>query len=180
VTWEAISRDDDEAWGYWAMGGYHIFCGQHDRAIAAYHRALELNPNDADVINEYGSTLSAAGRAKEGVEMIRKAMRLNPHCPKWWLLGQGPVYFDARQYEDANATLESLHPLDTIGVQLYLAASHAALGNTNRARAAVARVIGFDPKATIRSCAPGFLDVYKETEDREHLRVNLLRAGLPE
>ena len=41
-------------------------------------------------------------------------------------------------------------------------------------------MIGFDPKAPIRSCAPGFLDVYKETKDREHLRENLLKAGLPE
>ena len=125
----AIARDDDEAWGHWALGGYHLFCGQHDRAIAAFQRALELNPNDADVINDFGPCLSCAGRAKEGVEMMRKAMRLNPHYPEWWLLVQGQVYFDARRYEDAIATLESLRTLDTIGVQLYLAASHAALGD---------------------------------------------------
>ena len=176
----SIARDDDEAWGHWALGGYHLFCGQHDRAVAAFQRALDLNPNDADVINDFGPCLSCAGRAKEGVEMIRKAMRLNPHYPEWWLLGQGQVYFDARRYEDAIATLGSLRTLDTIGVQLYLAASHAALGDTNRARASVARVIKFDQNASIRSCAPGFLDVYKETKDREHLRANLLKAGLPE
>ena len=101
--------------------------------------------------------------------MMRKAMRLNPHHPEWWLLGQGQVYFDARRYEDAIATLESLRTLDTIGVQLYLAASHAALGNAARARVAVARVIQFDKNASIRSCATGFLDVYKQAEDREHV-----------
>ncbi len=176
----AIERDDDEAWGHWAMGGYLVFCGQHDRAIAAYQRALELNPNDADVMNDFGFSLSCAGRSQEALDMMRKAMWLNPHHPEWWLVLLGPVYFDTRRYEDAIATLEALRTMDTIGVQLYLAASHAALGHMEEARSAIARVFGFDPKATIRSVSPGFLDVYKMANDREHLRVNLLKAGLPE
>ena len=44
----------------------------------------------------------------------------------------GPIYYDARRYEDAISTLEKLHSKDTIGVQLYLAASRAALGDTTR------------------------------------------------
>ena len=176
----AIARDDDEAWGHWSMAGYHMFCGQHDRAIASYERALELNPNDADVLNDFGQCLSYAGRAKDGVEMVRKAIRLNPHYPEYWTLQLGPIFFDAHQYREAIATLESLQTIDTIIVQIYLAASHAALGDADGARGAVTRVMRFDQNSTTRSLAPNFLDVYKEMEDREHLRVNLLKAGLPE
>ena len=176
----AIARDDDEAWGHWAMAGYHMFCGQHDRAIATYEKALELNPNDADVLNDFGQCLSYAGFAKEGIEAVRKAMRLNPHYPEYWVMQLGPIYFDARRYEDAIATLESLQTSDSICIQLYLAASHAALGHKDQARAAVTRLMGFDPKATVRSCGPVVLDPYKEENDREHLRENLLKAGLPE
>ena len=175
-----IACDDDEAWGHWAMAYCHLFSGQHDRAIAAYQRALELNPNDPDVMCEFGACLSYAGRAEEGVEMVRKAMRLNPHYPEWWLMTIGQIYHDARRYEDAIAALESSQKIDTIGNQLYLAASHAALGHDDRARAAVTRVMHFNPKAAIRSLAPSFLDVYKEADDREHLRANLLKAGLQE
>ncbi len=176
----AIEHDDDEAWGHWALGAYHILCSQHDRAIAAYQRALELNPNDAEVMSDFGCTLSFAGRAKEGLEMIDKAMRLNPHYPEYWATMQGYVYFDARRYEDAVAVLESLRKMDTIDVYLYLAASHAALGHMDEARAAVSRIFALDEKATIRRCAGVFLNVYKEDADREHLRVNLIKAGLPE
>ena len=176
----AIAHDDDEAYGHWAMGGYHFLCGQHDPAIAAYERALELNPNDADVLSDYGSLLSYAGRAREGLEMVRKAMRLNPHYPEWWLMILGPIYFDARRYEDAIATLESLRTIDTISVPLYLAASYAALGQIDHARVAIARAMHLDPKATIQSCGPAVLDLYKEADDREHLRENLLKAGLPQ
>lgn len=176
----AIAHDDDEAWGYWALGGYQIFRGEHDRAIATHERALELNPNDADVINDYGFCLSSAGRAEDGMAMMRKAMRLNPHFPEYWLMLQGSVYFDARRYEEAVSTLQSLDSIDTIGVQLYLAASHAALGQSDLARGAIARVKGFDPDATLRSCAANTVDVYKEARDREHIRKHLLAAGLPE
>jgi adenylate cyclase len=162
------------------LGGYHILCSQHDRAIAACQRALELNPNDAEVMSDFGCTLSFAGRAKEGLEMIGKAMRLNPHYPEYWVTMQGYVYFDARRYEDAVAVLESLRKMDTIDVYLYLAASHAALGHMDEARAAVSRIFALDDNATIRRCAGVFLNVYKEDADREHLRVNLIKAGLPE
>src|SRR6185295_14787097 len=110
----AVARDDDEAWGHWALAGYHLFGQQHDRAIAAYRKALELNPNDADVLNDFGQCLSFAGRAKEGVEIVRKAMRLNPHYPEYWVMQFGPILFAARQYEEAVTTLESLRLLDTI------------------------------------------------------------------
>ena len=180
----AIQHDDDEAWGYWALAGYHMFGGHHDRAISAYQRALELNPNDADVLNDFGQCLSFAGRAVEGVEVVHKAMRLNPHYPDYWIMQLGPIYFDARRYEDAVSTLEKLHSKlhskDTIGVQLYLAASHAALGHTDQARATMASVIRLDPLATLERLAPTFLAPYKNAPDRDHLRENLVKAGLPE
>ncbi len=37
----AVSRDDDESWGHWAIGAYNILVGQHDRAIASYRRAMD-------------------------------------------------------------------------------------------------------------------------------------------
>ena len=176
----ALARDDDEAWGHWALAGYHMLCTRYDRALAEYKKALELNPNDADVLNDLGMCLSYAGRAEEGIEMVRKAMRLNPHYPEYWVMQFGPIYFDARQYEEAIATLESLRSLDTIGVQLYLAASHAALGHADQARRAVARVIEFDPQATIRRRTVVGMAPYKDPEDLEHLRESLRKAGLPE
>jgi len=177
----AVARDDDEPWGYWAMAGYYLFCTQeHNRAVAAYDKALEINPNDADVLNDFGQCLSYAGRANEAVEVVRRAMRLNPHYPEYWVMQFGPILFDARHYEDSIATLGSLRSVDTISVQLYLAASYAALGQRDKARKAIDRVLQLDPKMTITRCSSPEISPYKDPNDLEHFRRHLREAGLPE
>ena len=77
-----------------------------------------------------------------------------------------------RDKGDAISTLEKLHSKDMIGVLLYLAASHAALGHTDQARATMASVIRLDPLATVKRLAPTFLAPYQNASDRDHLREN--------
>ncbi len=176
----AITRDDDEAWGHWAIGYNSLFIGQHERAIAGYRRALELNPNDPDIMNDFGLCLSCCGRSNEAVTAVQKAMQLNPHYPDWWLAAVGQVYFDARHYKEAIAALERAQAVKMTVNHLYLAASYAALDEMTRARAAIDNVRALDPAVTLSSIAFGFLDLYKKAADREHLRMNLAKAGLLE
>lgn len=176
----AITRDDDEAWGHWAIGYYSLFVRQHDRAIAGYQRALQLNPNDPDIMNDFGLCLSLCGRSSDAVAAVHKAMQLNPHFPDWWLTAVGQVYFDARLYKEAIAALERAQTVDMTVNHLYLAASHAAVGDIPRAEAWTARARALDPNVTLSSIALGFLDIYREAADREHLRMNLVKAGLLE
>jgi hypothetical protein len=114
------------------------------------------------IVNE---TLEGCGdRLKDGSQGLCASI-LNPQRPH------------ARRYEDAIATLEGLQTINTIGIHLYLAASRAALGQKDQARAELTRFFGFDPKDSIRSCEFDILGVYKQAEDREHFRQNLLKAG---
>ncbi len=178
---EAIQRDDDEPWGHWALGGYYMgYLAQHDRALSEYRKALELNPNDADVLTDFALTLSYAGQATEAIEWALKAMRLNPHAPEWYVMQLGQIYYDARQYEQATTTLESLRETDTILIQLCLAASHAALGHVGEAKKAIDRALQLDPQATLQRWASFEKAPYKDPKDLEHLRDGLRRAGLPE
>ncbi len=57
---EAIARDDGEAWGHWALGAAYLKLGQYDQAVAEYEKALELNPNDADVLAETSFLLASS------------------------------------------------------------------------------------------------------------------------
>jgi adenylate cyclase len=176
----AIERDDEEAWGHHAFAGYCMYKSQHCRAIAEFERALALNPNDADTIVDFALCLSYAGRSAQGLEMALKAMRLNPHHPEFYAMQLGQICFNDRRYEKAVDTLEGLRSMDTVLGHLYLAASHAALGHGDHARAAVKRVMDLDPQATIERWACPEMAPYKEAQDSTHFRENLRKAGLPE
>ena len=177
---KGVEQDDDESWAHWALAGYYWFASRHDLAFAAFDKALSLNSNDAEILMDYGLCLSYAGRAEEGLALAERGMRINPHFPEWFLIELGQIYFDARQYEKAVDTFDSLRKIETTLVHLYLAASHAALGNADAARASIARVLALDPKATLQRWTSKELAPYKYPEDVEHLRVNLEKAGLPE
>jgi adenylate cyclase len=176
---KAIQCEDEESWGHWALAGYYIFTMQHDRALAEFQRAIELNPNDADVLNDVGFCLSYAGRAEEALDSVHKAMRLNPHYPEWYSMQLGQIYFDARQYEEAVVTFENLRSLETVISRLYLAASHAALGHTDEAQKAIGRILELDPQATLQKWTNVKMAPYKDPKDLEHIRENLRKARLP-
>ena len=52
-----------------------------DRGVS---RALSLNPNDADLIAEYGDTLTYWGTPQEAITELKRAMKINPLYPDWY------------------------------------------------------------------------------------------------
>ena len=123
---------------------------------------------------------SYAGKAAEGLELARKAMRLNPHFPQWYVAQLGQIYFDARRYEEAVTAFKSLRNFDTIIACLYLAASHAQLGNVEEAHRAIARTLELDAGATLYKWGNVRMAPYKTAEDLDHFRDGLRKAGLLE
>jgi adenylate cyclase len=175
-----VEKDDGESWAHWALAGYYMFMSRHDLAFSEFEKAMELNPNDVEVQTDVGLCLSYAGRAEEGLESAHKAMRINPHYPEWFLMQLGQIYHDARQYEEAVATFEGFRSLETTVTCLYLAASHAALDQSSKAKEAIARVLELDPLATQEKWANVKLAPYADPNDLEHFRENLRKAGLPD
>ena len=107
-------------------------------------------------------------------------MRLNPHYPEYYAAQLGTIYFDARRYEEAVRTLESVRILDTPLMRVYLAASHAALGHDDLARSKVTRLLADEPTATVARYTSPALAPYRDDRDRQHLAQHLRSAGLPE
>jgi len=174
---EAIARDDGEAWGHWALGAAYLKLGSHDRAVAAYERALELNPNDADVLVESAWLLAYVGRAEEGIENARRAMRLNPRYPDWYLWALGVASYDAQRYEEAVTALEN-RKNPNLKSNLYLAAAYAQLGRQNEAQATVKKILADNPESSIERW--GLTQPYQNEAALNHYIDGLRKAGLPE
>ena len=144
----ALALDASDAWCHWVVGAVLLFQRQHERAAAAYQRALDLNPNDADVIAHHTMLLLYVGRIEDGLELIDRAMRLNPHCPWWyiWLLGWAELR--AERPEAAIAAIERIgSPIPECRV--VTVASLMALGRKDEARAEAVEVVRLAPDFTL-------------------------------
>jgi adenylate cyclase len=172
----AVDADPTEPWAYWALAYAHLYAGDHDQSLAAYEKALALNPNDADVLVEYGWTLAFAGRAEEGIRRMREALRLNPHYPEWYLNDLALGYLVAHDHEEAVAALSQIAS-PSRGDRLYLAAALARLGRLEEAREQVDEVLRRQPETTVN----GFVETrpFKREEDRAYFAESLQLAGLP-
>jgi len=148
----------------------------HDKAFYHQERALGLNPNDDLIVVQQGEILTWLGRPEEGIEWIRKAMRLNPYHPERFWSHLGRAYFAARRYDEAIKALQRINQPDQTHLAM-LAACHAALGAAAAAKASAQQVLKRAPDFSVAGHVA--TQHYKHDSDLEHYREALLKAGLP-
>ena len=81
---QALRCDDKEAISYFAIGRINMMLGDHDGAIAALRKSIELNPCFAQAYHGLGFALSLAGQLDESGEMTAKAITMSPRDPMLW------------------------------------------------------------------------------------------------
>jgi adenylate cyclase len=152
--------------------------GEHDAAIAAFERAMALNPNFMDW--RFAEVLVLAGEPERAVAAVQRHMRLDPFyaplAPGWL----GLAHYMLKQYAPALAPLRECAaqaPNARLG-RWGLAIAYAQLGKLEEARAEAAEVLRIYPKYTIGKAAR--LLPFKRPEDAEHFVDGLRKAGLPE
>ena len=88
------------------------------------------------------------------------------------------AYYQAKQYEEAIATLKPLVHLQWPSIHHRLAASYAQLGRLEEARAQATELQKLDPDFSIATFAE--TQSYKDPVDLDHYLEGLRKAGLPE
>ena len=129
------------------------------------------------IVVQQGELLTWLGRPEEGIDWIKKAMRLNPYHPERFWSHLGRAQYSARAYAEAMASFSKMTAPDS-SHHAFLAASSAQLGDGTAASAHAREVLARDPSFTAR----GFLSTlhYRQPSDAEHVREGLLKAGLPD
>jgi adenylate cyclase len=171
----AFALDDNDADVHRVLAAINI--SRDDLTKARHHqeRALALNPNYDLVVVQMGELLTWLGNAEEGIEWIRKAMRLNPHHPERFWSHLGRAHFVARQYPEAIEAFMRLSATDH-SHHAFLAASYAWLGDRTAAAAHVARIYVLDPEFDLEAFFATMH--YKDDADLQHLHEGLLKAGI--
>ncbi|WP_299690996.1 tetratricopeptide repeat protein [uncultured Tateyamaria sp.] len=170
----ALRLDPDDARGHAALGNACLYKRRHDESLAAYERAIQFNPNDADILAEMGHSASVYGEPKRAVELIGRAMRLNPFYPDWYLWHLGEAFFDMNDYEQAIRTLTQMR--DKTEAYRMLTASNALLGRMDEARRHAAQILETHPEFTLKHWENVPPD--RNPGPRDRLIEGLKKAGL--
>jgi adenylate cyclase len=179
---EAIRLDDRDEYSHWMLGGIlGQGLGYYDKAIAAYQRALELNPNFSLAYGSLGAVLALAGRADESILNLEICIKANPRDPSIFFrfAGLALAYFIKEDYARSREWAEKAVARKRewwLGHAL-LAISCAYLGENVEARAAVQEYLSVYPQAKVGNLPPLPL---KNADDAQRFYEGLRKAGLPE
>jgi TolB-like protein len=176
----AIALDDCDPWGHIALAYAAMMERRTDEALAAFRRAVSLNPNSAAAHSHLSRGFAFAGRDREAIEHGQEAIRLSPLDPEMALfLGAIAVahYTAGRYNEAAHYTTEALRLRPGFqGAQRLRCASLARAGRLDEARSFLATVRREQPDlslAWVRANVP-----YQTPELVERFIEGLRLAGV--
>jgi tetratricopeptide (TPR) repeat protein len=168
---------------YALEGVLHLIQGRHDAAVAAGEGAVARSPNHATNTALLGMILYNAGRPADAVRTFKRAMRLSPYYPAWFLEILGFSYLDVRQPGAALAAFGQYlerRPDSEHAAHAHVgrALAYQALDQEDAARAEVAKAIEADPKISLERFAR--LSLKKDRSGMTRGLAVLRRLGLPE
>ena len=172
----ALALDDNDSDVHRILAALNLNRDDHDKAVYHQERALVLNPNYDLVVVQQGELLTWLGRADEGIDWIRKAMRLNPYHPERFWGHLGRACYCAEKYAEAAEAFSRITRPDHTH-HAFLAAAFAQMGNAVAATAHAAEVLKREPKFSVAMYLA--TQHYKRDVDRKRHEAGLLLAGLP-
>ncbi|MGY8680882.1 adenylate/guanylate cyclase domain-containing protein [Bradyrhizobium sp. UFLA05-153] len=172
----ALALDDNDSDVHRILAALNLNRDDHDRATYHQERALALNPNYDLVVVQQGELLTWLGRPEEGVDWIKKAMRLNPYHPERFWSHLGRAYYCAEKYAEAAEAFSRITRPDHTH-HAFLAAIFAQMGNAVAAGAHAAEVLKREPAFSVANHLT--TQHYKREVDRQRYETGLRGAGLP-
>ena len=172
----ALALDDNDSDVHRILAAVNLTRDDHDKAAYHQERALALNPNYDLIVVQQGELLTWLGRPEEGIDWIRKAMRLNPYHPERFWNHLGRACFCAEKYAEAAEAFARITRPDHTH-HAFLAGVFAQMGNGVAAAAHAAEVVKREPGFTVAAYLA--TQHYKREVDRKRHESGLLKAGLP-
>lgn len=111
------------------------------KALAHLNTARRLQPGDPDVLADLASILPFDGRPKEALELIGRAMELNPAHPDWYYAASGVAFLLSGRPDQATRDLQKWSEANPSWhiPYLFLASAYGSSGQEHEAQKAIMR-----------------------------------------
>jgi TolB-like protein/Tfp pilus assembly protein PilF len=114
-------------------------------SIAAYERALALNPHDSDILADLGRAYSLIGDWDKGIPLIKEAFERNPAQPSWYRLFIALFHYMHEQYDEALAEAQRIGTPNLVYTHVVLAMIYGQTGSKDDASHEVDEVLRLYP-----------------------------------
>ncbi|WP_428643820.1 winged helix-turn-helix domain-containing tetratricopeptide repeat protein [Roseibium sp.] len=170
----ATELDPQSAYARCWLAITHFFRKDNDKFQAEMQRALDLNPNDPEILAEAGHYLSFMGDYDRGVELSQRAQQLNPLHPGWYHFSAARYHYNQCEYERVLVDVARIGMPGFYWVHILNAAAQGQLGRPEAA-VSLARIgslkSGLSPVEEMRKWNVS-------DHDLAHLLEGLRKAGL--
>ncbi len=171
----AVAQDDSFSDAHRLLSILYCYHREYDKGLAEGERSLDLDPNGAETLSNYGWVLYISGRTDEAIPIFQRAIRLNPNGPSYffWFYGTA-LRVKGRLDESISAFQKALQrdPND-IYAHLGLAATYSLIGRNEEACNEAEEVLRINPKFSLDYSQK--INPYKDQSLAEEYYFKLLR-----
>jgi adenylate cyclase len=177
---QALEFDPSSADAYVALGLYHLSSSEHKAAMANINKSVRLAPNHVNNVAISAGVLVKCGQPEKAIERIRKAMRLSPISPPWYLSILGQAYRLADMIDAAIETYNEFVNIesDNLEGQIALAEIFGETNQPDRAAVSAKEVLRLNPDFSVKNYVAGL--AYSDPAENLRFADGLRKAGLPE
>ena len=178
---KALELDPSCADAYALLGICRLSKGEHDEAIAVSEKAIALAPNHAENLAIAAAVLNKSGQPERSFELIKRAMRLCPIYPGWYLYVLATACRLLHRNESAVSSFEEAikrNPENHPSLHVGLASTLGELGRMEDAKRTAAAILRLEPNFSIKKYI-GRLS-YRDPAELTRFEDGLRKAGLPE
>lgn len=141
----AVALAASDARSYEALYAVYYYRGDMEAFRRTGADARRLNPNNPEIMADFGNKLVAMGSYDEGVALIRKAMSLNPGHPGWYNIGLLLDAYRRGDYDEALVAADRLNMPLHYRSWAFLTMIYGAMGDKAKALAAGEELLKLQP-----------------------------------
>jgi TolB-like protein/Tfp pilus assembly protein PilF len=174
----AIMLARDQPTGHRVLSFIQIYMRDYEGAEHNLKRAVELNPYDAESVDQMGYLLTLRGRPLEALAWLERAVRLDPLHPPWYDYDRSLALYSLGDYRGAAIAIDPGPNLPS-WMRTRLAACYAQQGEMEQARFHAAKINDLDPDFSPVNYAKAGVAFEHPTDIQHFAEGVFLALGLP-